>query len=86
MASKTRGHSKPYQPAKSDRCLLAAFLSGNDRSYNWDLAICCQRCNSPSDNIRAVTYAFEKAIFVYPNDHLEMRQDARVILKSKEQP
>jgi len=31
-------------------------------------------------------YAFEKAIFVYPNDHLEMRQDARVILKSKEQP
>jgi hypothetical protein len=29
--------------------------------------------------------AFEKAIFVYPNDHLEMRQGARVILKSKEQ-
>jgi hypothetical protein len=28
--------------------------------------------------------AFEKAIFVYPNDHLEMRQGARVILKSKE--
>ena len=27
--------------------------------------------------------AFEKAIFVYPNDHLEMRQGARVILKSK---
>jgi hypothetical protein len=26
--------------------------------------------------------AFEKAIFVYPNDHL--RQGARVILKSKE--
>jgi hypothetical protein len=25
---------------------------------------------------------FEKAIFVYPNDHLEMRQGARVILKS----
>jgi hypothetical protein len=24
--------------------------------------------------------AFEKAIFVYPNDHLEMRQGARVIL------
>jgi len=30
--------------------------------------------------------AFEKAIFVYPNDHLEMEQGARVILKSKEQP
>jgi hypothetical protein len=28
--------------------------------------------------------AFEKAIFVYPNDYLEMRQDARVILKSRE--
>ena len=27
---------------------------------------------------------FEKAIFVYPNDNLEMRQDARVNLKSKE--
>ena len=30
--------------------------------------------------------AFEKAIFVYPNDHLEMRQGARVILKSRELP
>ena len=29
--------------------------------------------------------AFEKAIFVYPNEHLEMCQGARVILKSKEQ-
>ena len=28
--------------------------------------------------------AFEQAIFVYPNDHLEMRQGARVILKSKD--
>ena len=28
--------------------------------------------------------AFEKAIFVYPKDHLEMRQGARVICKSKE--
>jgi len=27
--------------------------------------------------------AFER-FFVYPNDHLEMRQGARVILKSKE--
>ena len=30
--------------------------------------------------------AFEKAIFVYPNDQLERRQGARVIVKSKEQP
>ena len=28
--------------------------------------------------------AFEKAIFVYPNDHLEMRQGARVICKSND--
>jgi hypothetical protein len=28
--------------------------------------------------------AFEKAIFVFPNNHLEMRQGARVILKSRE--
>jgi hypothetical protein len=28
--------------------------------------------------------AFEKAIFIYPNDHLEMRQGARIILKSRE--
>src|SRR5271166_5679599 len=28
--------------------------------------------------------AFEKALFLYPNEHLEMRQGARVILKSRE--
>ena len=28
--------------------------------------------------------AFEKAIFLYPDDRLEMRQGARVILKSGE--
>ena len=28
--------------------------------------------------------AFDKALFVYPTDHLEMRQGARIILKSKE--
>jgi hypothetical protein len=26
--------------------------------------------------------AFEKALFVYPNEHLEMRQGARIILRS----
>jgi hypothetical protein len=30
--------------------------------------------------------AFEKALFVYPDAHLEMRQGARIILKSKEEP
>jgi hypothetical protein len=30
--------------------------------------------------------AFEKAIFVYPNDHLEMRQGARVILNVNRRP
>jgi hypothetical protein len=28
--------------------------------------------------------AFDKALFVYPKDHLEMRQGARIVLKSKE--
>jgi hypothetical protein len=28
--------------------------------------------------------AFEKALFVFPNEHLEMRQGARVIAKSRE--
>jgi len=28
--------------------------------------------------------AFEKALFVYPQDHLELRQGARIILMSKE--
>jgi hypothetical protein len=30
--------------------------------------------------------AFAKALFVWPNEHLEMRQGARIILKSKEEP
>jgi hypothetical protein len=29
--------------------------------------------------------AFEKALFVFPSEHLEMRQGARVIAKSKEE-
>ena len=28
--------------------------------------------------------AFDKALFVYPKDYLEMRQGARIVLKSKE--
>jgi hypothetical protein len=31
------------------------------------------------------TAAFEKALFVYPDAHLEMRQGARIILKSAAQ-
>jgi hypothetical protein len=36
------------------------------------------------ENLLICKAAFEKALFVYPNDHLEMRQGARIILKSKE--
>ena len=36
------------------------------------------------DNFTICKAAFEKALFVYPNDHLEMRNGARIILKSKE--
>jgi hypothetical protein len=28
--------------------------------------------------------AFEKALFIYPQNHLELRHGARIILKSKE--
>jgi hypothetical protein len=28
--------------------------------------------------------AFEKALFVYPKEHLEVRQGTRIVLKSKE--
>jgi hypothetical protein len=38
------------------------------------------------ENFLICKAAFEKALFVYPNDHLEMRQGARIILKSKEVP
>jgi len=30
--------------------------------------------------------AVEKALFAYPDAHLEMRQGARIISKSKEEP
>jgi hypothetical protein len=36
------------------------------------------------DNFEIGKAAFEKALFVYPQDHLEMRQGARIILNSKE--
>jgi hypothetical protein len=38
------------------------------------------------ENLLICEAAFNKALFVYPNDHLEMRQGARIILKSKEEP
>jgi hypothetical protein len=38
------------------------------------------------ENFLICKAAFEKALFVYPNDHLEIRQGARIILKSKEEP
>jgi hypothetical protein len=30
--------------------------------------------------------AYDKALFVYPTDHLELRQGARVVMRSKEEP
>ena len=39
-----------------------------------------------SSNFLICKAAFEKALFVYPDAHLEMRQGARIILKSKEEP
>ena len=36
------------------------------------------------DNFEICKAAFEKALFVYSKEHLEMRQGARIILKSKE--
>src|SRR5262245_34134246 len=35
------------------------------------------------ENFLICKAAFEKALFVYPDAHLEMRQGARIILKSK---
>jgi hypothetical protein len=39
-----------------------------------------------SSNFLICQAAFEKALFVWPNEHLQMRQGARIILKSKEEP
>jgi hypothetical protein len=39
-----------------------------------------------SSNFLICKTAFEKTLFVYPDAHLEMRQRARIILKSKEEP
>jgi hypothetical protein len=36
------------------------------------------------ENYEICKAAFEKALFVYPKEHLEVRQGARIILKSKE--
>ena len=36
------------------------------------------------ENFLICKAAFEKALFVYPDAHLEMCQGARIILKSKE--
>ena len=38
------------------------------------------------ENFLICKAAFEKALFVYSDAHLEMRQGARIILKSKEEP
>jgi hypothetical protein len=38
------------------------------------------------ENVLICAAAFEKALLVYADAHLEMRQGARTILKSKEEP
>jgi hypothetical protein len=38
------------------------------------------------ENFLICKAAFDKALFVYPDAHLEMRQGARIVLKSKEEP
>jgi hypothetical protein len=35
-------------------------------------------------NFEICKAAFEKALFVYPNEYLELRQGSRIILKSKQ--
>jgi len=35
------------------------------------------------DNFEICRAAFEKALFVYPKEHLEVRQGTRVVLESK---
>jgi hypothetical protein len=36
------------------------------------------------DNFAVCKAAFEKALFIYPNEHLELRNGVQIILKSKE--
>ncbi len=37
-----------------------------------------------SSNFDMCKAAFDKALFIWPTEHLEMRQGARIIAKSKE--
>jgi hypothetical protein len=36
-------------------------------------------------NLVVCRAAYEKALFVWPTEHIEMRQGARIILKSREE-
>ena len=47
-------------------------------------SVCGTAPSTRIENLVICTAALEKALFVYPKDHLEMRQGARIILKSKE--
>src|SRR6516225_175487 len=49
-----QGRAKTPEPVQKK---YPAFLSSNDCHYDCDFAVCRQRCNSPSNNIRAVRYA-----------------------------
>jgi hypothetical protein len=67
-----------------DSSFLHLFSSANGRAtlQNREDA----RREGRGDRASRVKAAFEKALFVYPNEHLEMRQGARIILKSKVEP
>lgn len=38
------------------------------------------------ENFLICRAAYEKVLFVYPKDHLQMRHGARIIMKSEEEP
>jgi hypothetical protein len=38
------------------------------------------------ENLVICRAAYEKALFVYPTDHLQMRHGTRIIMKSEEEP
>jgi hypothetical protein len=68
--------------------LILNHPSSNGRTTLQDLedAGLAGRGDARVENLLICKAAFEKALFVYPDAHLEMRQGARIILKSKEEP
>jgi hypothetical protein len=48
------------------------------------LEACGQEVIARAGNYEVCKAAFDKALFLYPTEHLQLRQGARVICKSKE--